>query len=360
MLPTAGSSSSADLRVEANDNFASPQSVTSRASSDFDKNFANRTEHESDLFGYHAVTVTHDMHTPHTPYHDAPQTLGDDAMLDADQVGCRATLDGSDRGLVYHPNMATEAAQIDSAAASGDAAGHPGVVTSLPGTHPDAISKIWDRVRVNSLVTLDPLSDGLNKSNDSEICNALSPTIDCLIEPIGKHGALALPHGIKLPTGINGVHWRVNDGFIKTQPSGIDGVYAEDSNKYCEYESRAMGCPEARGDFASNLPRPHSGKNYLQNFQHTIDRVAETTMGNVCKNVLAICNVSSAAFARAAVTDMSKVITVPVQKQQLITELFKTSKTRSSLMALGIFYGLMDLFSDETRAMPPKGALCFR
>ena len=237
-----GSSSSADLRVEANDNFASPQSVTSRASSDFDKNFANRTEHESDLFGYHAVIVTHDMHTPHTPYHDAPQTLGDDALLDADQVGCRATLDGSDHGLVYHPNMATEAAQIDSAAASGDAAGHPGVVTSLPGTHPDAISKIWDRVRVNSLVTLDPLSDGLNKSNDSEICNALSPTIDCLIEPIGKHGALALPHGIKLPTGINGVHWRVNDGFIKTQPSGIDGVYAEDSIKYCEYESRAMSC----------------------------------------------------------------------------------------------------------------------
>ena len=41
-----GSSSSADLRVEANDNFASPQSVTSRASSDFDKNFANRTEPE--------------------------------------------------------------------------------------------------------------------------------------------------------------------------------------------------------------------------------------------------------------------------------------------------------------------------
>ena len=93
------------------------------------------------------------------------------------------------------------------------------------------------------------------------------------------------------------------------------------------------------------------------------DPYLQTTMGNVCKNVLAICNVSSAAFARAAVTDMSKVITVPVQKQQLIIELFKTSKTRSSLMALGIFYGLMDLLHglDATVHWPSLTALsCLR
>ena len=47
-------------------------------------------------------------------------------------------------------------------------------------------------------------------------------------------------------------------------------------------------------------------------------------------------------------TDLSCII-----QKQLITALFKTNQTKSSLMALGIVCGLMDLFSDEIQAMPP-------
>ena len=94
-----------------------------------------------------------------------------------------------------------------------------------------------------------------------------------------------------------------------------------------------------------------NGITYLQ---RTIDSVLETTMGIESKIAMAGCLVSTTVcFARAAVTKTLKIITVQVQKQQLITELCRTNKTRSSLIALSIMYGLMGLYSEEIEAMPP-------
>ena len=92
----------------------------------------------------------------------------------------------------------------------------------------------------------------------------------------------------------------------------------------------------------------------ITNLQRTIDSVLETTMGIESKIAMAGCIVSTTVcFARAAVTKTLKIITVQVQKQQLITELSRTNKTRSSLIALSIMCGLMGLYSEEIEAMPP-------
>ena len=69
---------------------------------------------------------------------------------------------------------------------------------------------------------------------------------------------------------------------------------------------------------------------------------------------MAGCLASTAvALAKATAIKTLNIITVPVGRQQLITALFKTNQTKSSLIALGIVCGLMDLLSDEIQAMPP-------
>ena len=132
---------------------------------------------------------------------------------------------------------------------------------------------------------------------------------------------------------------------------------------YFEYESGILRAPGARGLFtaaivmnASNAKRPQGGTSYIQ---HTIDLALAATMGIESKIALASCFASKAAdFARAAAIFSNKtleIIAVPVKKQRLITELFKTNKTRSSMIALGILCGLTGLFTNEIQAMPPKG-----
>ena len=150
-----------------------------------------------------------------------------------------------------------------------------------------------------------------------------------------------------------------NDSSSEAQPSGIGEVFTEDSVMYYEYESGILRFPGARGPFtaalrvnASNAQSPQCGTTYLQ---RTINWVRETTMGIESEIAMAGCLVSTAvALAKTTAIKTLNIITVPVGKQQLITALFKTNKTKSSLISLGILFGLMDLLSEETQAMAPK------
>ena len=99
-------------------------------------------------YDYDKCTGTHaHTHTLHdTRLRTETLVKADDA---ADQVGCRDphqwVIDSS-----CYLNTALEAAQLNAAAVSGDATGHPGVVSSLGlGTHPDAVSDwIWSQAPV--------------------------------------------------------------------------------------------------------------------------------------------------------------------------------------------------------------------
>jgi len=305
-------------------------------------------------YDYDKCTGTH-AHT-HTLHDTRPSeeilVKADDA---ADQVGCRDpyewVIDSS-----YYLNTALEAAQLDAAAVSGDATGHPGVVSSLGlGTHPDAVSEwIWPQAPV----TPRSLGDGLTWSRDHEIYQAPSPIFDCSDGPI-KRGP-SNKDGRATPSAQSASGARYNDGLINAQPSGIGGVFTEDSVMYYEYESGILRFPGARGlstaaltveTKASNAKSPLCGTDYIQ---RTIDSVLETTMGIESEIAMAGCLVSTAvALAKTTAIKTLNIITVPVGKQQLITALFKTDQTKSSLIALGIVCGLMDLLSDEIQAMPP-------
>ena len=135
-----GSSSSVDDGSQDDLSRLYPISTTSRTSSDFYKSYANRfgssSTHIMSLIDSNSHTHTH-----HDMSQGEPQTLGDGSPLEADQVGCRESIDWMTDSSVYHLRMALEAAQLDAAAASGDATKHPQVVLNWLGTHPDAISK---------------------------------------------------------------------------------------------------------------------------------------------------------------------------------------------------------------------------
>ena len=139
------------------------------------------------------------------------------------------------------------------------------MVSSLGlGTHPDAVSFwIWSQ----ATATPRPLGDDLPPwFNNHEIYHAPSPKFDWLLEPIGKHNGTLPYDTITLSTGLYGYR-RVNDGFIEAQPSGIGGIYEEDSTMYFEYESGILRVPGARGlctaalnVYASNAESPQCGK----------------------------------------------------------------------------------------------------
>ena len=102
--------------------------------------------------------------------------------------------------------------------------------------------------------------------NNHEIYHAPSPKFDQLREPICKHNGILPYDTITLSTGLYGYR-SVNDGFIEAQPSGIEGIYEEDSTMYFEYESGILRFPGARGLFtaalrvnASNAESPQCGK----------------------------------------------------------------------------------------------------
>ena len=325
---------------------------------DFHKTTANRfgSTHAHNTSVAKSSIKNHALCTKnrHSMSESEPKTL-----INFDQVDCCDPLDyfewENNGAKQKHLNTAMEIAQLDVVAISGDVFGYPGVVPIWLETHPDAVSfRIWSQAPV----TPRPLGDDLKWSNDHEIYQAPSPTFDCLHELICKHSVLALPHGTTVSKGINGEHGCVNDSSSEAQPSGIEGVYEEDSTMYFEYESGILRFPGARGlctaalnVYASNAESPQCGTTYLQ---RTIEWVHATTMGIESEIAMAGCLVSTTVdFAKATTYKTLKGITVPVDKQQLITALFKTNKTKSSLIALGIFYGLMDLFSDEIQAMPP-------
>ena len=145
---------------------------------------------------------------------------------------------------------------IDVFPVSGEAIGHPGVVSNRSGTHPNAVSfRIWSQ----ATATPRPLGDDLPPwFNNHEIYHAPSPKFDQLREPICKHNGILPDDTITLSTGLYGYR-RVNDGFIEAQPSGIEGIYEEDSTMYFEYESGILRFPGARGPAASHpqlLPSP--------------------------------------------------------------------------------------------------------
>ena len=325
---------------------------------DFHKTTANRfgSTHAHNTSVAKSSIKNHALCTKnrHSMSESEPKTL-----INFDQVDCCDPLDyfewENNGAKQKHLNTAMEIAQLDVVAISGDVFGYPGVVPIWLETHPDAVSfRIWSQAQA----TPRPLGDGLKWSNDHEIYQAPSPTFDCLHELICKHSVLALPHGTTVSKGINGEHGCVNDSSSEAQPSGIEGVYEEDSTMYFEYESGILRFPGARGlctaalnVYASNAESPQCGTTYLQ---RTIEWVHATTMGIESEIAMAGCLVSTTVdFAKATTYKTLKGITVPVDKQQLITALFKTNKTKSSLITLGIFYGLMDLFSDEIQAMPP-------
>ena len=168
-----GSSSSVDDGSQEHLSRLYPISTTSRTSSDFYKNYANRfgssSTHIMSLIDSNSHTHTH-----HDMSQGGPQTLGDGSPHEADQVGCRESIDWMTDSSVYHLRMALEAAQLDAAAASGDATKHPQVVLNWLGTHPDAISK---RIWAQATETPSPLGDGFDRSSDHETYHAPSQVI---------------------------------------------------------------------------------------------------------------------------------------------------------------------------------------
>ena len=247
-------------------------------------------------------------------------------------------------GVIHrsHLNAVLEAERVEIATVSGDAAGHPGVVSSWLGTHPAAADWLWSKAPVTPW----PLGDGPTWSRGHRIYQAPSPSSGCWDHGlICKHGA-HLPQGTTVSKGsvasavasAIGVVSRVDDGHIPVLPSGIGGLPSEDSLMYFEYESGVLRAPGARGLFsasmvmnASNAERPPGGTNYIQ---HTIDSALAATMGIESKIALASCFASKAAdFAKAAAifsNKMLEIIGVPVNKQRLASIASGTTTPRPS------------------------------
>lgn len=121
-------------------------------------------------------------------------------------------------------------------------------------------------------------------------------------------------------------------------------------------------CGNSRTNTCHNMFMPQGGTQTLGggnlldadqvDCQKSIDWI---TVRSVNHPKMALVASRTANNAKVAATKTLKRITVPVEKRRLITELFKTGKTRGSLITLAIVYGLKDLFSEEIQAMPPKG-----
>ena len=151
------------------------------------------------------------------------------------QVGCCDPLEPSFEweinGSMCNLNTAMETVKFDIFTVSGEAIGHPGVMSNWSGTHPNAVSfRIWSQ----ATATPRPLGDDLPPwFSNHEIYHAPSPKFDWLLEPIGKHNGTLPDDTITLSTGLYGYR-RVNDGSSEAQPSGIGGVFTEDSVMYYE------------------------------------------------------------------------------------------------------------------------------